>query len=324
MNFNRTTIIDNLRSIKRRLMFLKCYPSFRRLAKEKKYQLENFELSKSSFNEKYMQLKQHDISQLTTNCWQEYNEKFEKVFLPEPPFLFLRNSMILKTMFVSAGGKWLESELLFLEKTFDRKILKKLLEEDFIGGPIIQNNKYQTSHNSIHQLYHLGRFLSSTKCDLAQITSVIDWGGGYGNLAKIFKRLKSNNLTYTIIDTPMFSCLQWLYLSSVFGAENVHFISNQTDSLRKGLINILPLCYLSNREISADLFLSTWAISESSTQSQNYVIRTNWFNAPHLLIGYQQQNKKITDTGKIGELASTIGARKEPMKFLPGNYYLFR
>jgi len=294
------------------------------LSKIKRDQVTTFYALRKNFPDIYNKLKNYNGAQFTTPLWENYNKKLEKVFLPCPPFSFLRNPVIMYTMFVDAGGEWLRKELAFLEKKISKNKLKALLQEDYVGDPFLLNRTYLTSHNSIHHLYHLIRFFDKTRCNLDQINGIVEWGGGYGNMAKIFKRLKPEPSTYIIIDTPLFSCIQWLYLTTVFGVENVHLLQNAEDTIHPKKINLVPICLLDCFEFSADLFISTWALSESSRYSQDYVVAHKWFDSNHILLAYQDSSKKLPDADRVGKLAAGIGATIVDIEFLLGNHYAFR
>jgi len=296
----------------------------RQLVKIKRDQVSTFYALQKKFPDIHNKLKNYNVAQFTTPLWENYNKKLEKVLLPYPPFSFLKNDVIINTMFVIAGGKWLRKELVFLEKKISKNKLKALLQEDYVGDPLLVNLTYLTSHNSIHHLYHLIRFFDKTRCDLDQIDTIAEWGGGYGNMAKIFKRLKPTPSTYVIIDTPLFSCIQWLYLATVLGEENVHLLQNYEDTIHAEKINLVPICFVDCHEISADLFISTWALSESSRYSQDYVMAHKWFDSKHILLAYQDSCKKLPDAGRLRKLAASSGAAIEDIEFLPGNHYAFR
>jgi len=300
-------------------------PSQTKLAQIKRDQKTTFYALRNKFSGIYNKLKKHNIAQFTTPLWENFNAKLEEVFLPDPPFSFLKDPIIMKTMFVAAGGKWLREEVTFLEKKIPRNRLKAFLQEDYVGDPLLLNSTYLTSHNSIHHLYHLIRFLDKTQCNFDQIDTIVEWGGGYGNMAKISKRLKSAPSTYIIIDTPLFSCIQWLYLATILGEENVHLLQNSEDTIHAEKINLVPLCFVGPLKINADLFISTWALSESSRYSQDYVVAHKWFSSKHILLAYQGSSKKLPAADRVGKLAAGIGAVIEDIRFLPGNhYYAFR
>jgi tetratricopeptide (TPR) repeat protein len=290
--------------------------------KKKEDQKNDFNILKEKFSKTYYTLKSYNNDKFTTPLWNKFNTKIEKDLLPIPPFSFLRNSTIAWTM-VASGGDYVFKEIDFLEKTMGTDKLNLLLEEDFVGDPVIINSPYSTSANSIHHLYHLIRFSEETKKDLIDVSAVIEWGGGYGNMAKLFRRF-NNKHTYTIVDTALFSCLQWLYLATIFGEDSVNILRNSEDSIYKGKINLLPVCFAESIDFSADLFIATWSLSESSKYSQDYVESNKFFNAEKLLIAYQDKNDDLPDAGRVGSIAENFGATIKDIDFLPGNHYAFK
>lgn len=294
-----------------------------RLARSKGQQQVTFTELSQQFAPNYELIKTHDISRFVTPLWQGVNAQMEQVFSPAPAFNFLTNPTLKHQMFVEAGGRWLEEQLSFLEKKIPRNRLKTLLMEDLAGAPRLMNATYATSHTSIHHLYHLIRFADKTGCDFEKIDKVVEWGGGYGNMAKIFRRLKPNS-TYCIIDTPIFSTLQWLYLSTVLGVENINLLRQPGDAVQSGKVNVVPLCFVDHLQLRADLFLSTWALSESSSVAQDYVISRRWFEADHLLLAYQDTSEAAPTAGRLGEIAACEGAATIEIEFIPGNHYAFR
>lgn len=298
-------------------------PSYLRLARIKGHQKIKFENLSRRCAQYYINLSRQDASAFITPLWENYNKKLERIILPYLNFSFLRDRTIRETMFVMAGGEWINEELAFLEKSISKEKLMKILEEDYVGNPILINPIYFTSHNSIHHFYHFLNFQEKTKIDLEKIDTVIEWGGGYGNMAKLLKRILPE-ITYTIIDLPSLSCLQWLYLATVFGEDKVNMLTNPENEIEKGKINILPLGFLKNRELSAELFIATWSLSESSKYAQDYVDSHNFFEAKHLLLSYQKSGQGLPDAGRVGEIAKRRGAIIHPIEFLPGNYYAFK
>lgn len=294
------------------------------LSSIKRYQISSFNILKHQFAPMYSELTKYDIQHHIIPMWKDFLSKIEKAFLPYPPFNFLKDPVVGHTMFVDSGGNWFKQEISFLEKKQTKNNLNALLQEDFVGGPDRIYPKHLTSHNSVHHLYHLLRFSEKTNCDLASMTDIIEWGGGYGNLVKILHRLQGGTATYTIIDLPLFSCLQWLYLSTILGTDQTHILKNPHDTIMRGKINLVPLCFLENLNIKGDLFISSWALSESSRYSQDYVVQHDWFEAKHILIAYHDDDNSLPDSCRIGKCAKESGATIEDIDFLPGQHYAFR
>lgn len=303
------------------LSYIKNSDAYRRLEKRKYPQKQQFRLLVKNFSNKYKEIENFDDRAMTIKQWRYFNEKLKSYFLPKPSFNFLRNQLILRTMFVTTGGVWLKKELNYLESNFSKRTLNKTLSEDLVGKPILLNTKYTTSHNSINHLYHIVRFLNSTGSNITDIKTVVEWGGGYGSMAKIFKRLNATKITYIIIDTPLFSCLQWLYLSTIFGEKDVHLIKRLPIKIIAGKINILPVGLAKNLNIKTDLFVSTWALSESSVAAQNLVIKKQWYGAKKILLGFQTSSKNIPYANNLASEIKKKDGKIEPIDFLPGNFY---
>jgi len=153
----------------RKIKIILLKPSQKLLAKSKFEQKEKFNILRKNLSDIYYKLKIGDIDHFLTPFWKEKEDQLEKEIILDIPFSFLRNYNIGYTMFVSAGGKWLKMELKYLEKYFSKVQLKKLLIEDYIGEPLLKNAKYLTSHNSIHHLYHIVKYLNTTGVNLSDI-----------------------------------------------------------------------------------------------------------------------------------------------------------
>lgn len=294
----------------------------RKVRKGKAGQVETFDRLKLEFAKLYASSKGH--SDFVIPFWERKVEELEGAMLPYPPFDFLRNKTIVATMNIASAYAfwWLRKCLRVLEKRYSEGELARLLEEDYVGNQIIFNAKYLTSLASVLHLFHLAQFDQATNA-LKGIHSVVEWGGGYGDQAKVFLRLAPGS-TYTIIDLPMISCLQWLYLSSILGEGEVRLLRS-CDSVEKGKINLVPLPIVQQvKGIEGDLFLSTWALSECTTAAQDFVLARQWFGAPHLLLATQYDTAPVPNAERVGELARQDGASVIGIPFHPGHSYAFR
>lgn len=156
-----------------------------------------------------------------TSLWREPASILEADLHRGPAFGFLRHPIIRQMMFVTAGGDWLKAQLARLEQSQWQNHLREVLLEDWAGRPILVVPRYHTSHNRVHHLYHWVCFTEATGCRLDEISHVVEWGGGYGDMARLFRRLGRPGQTYTIIDLPLMSCLQYVYLSATLGPDAV-------------------------------------------------------------------------------------------------------
>lgn len=153
-------------------------------------------------------------------------------------------------------------------------------------------------------------------------------GGGYGNMAKIFKKMRAD-ATYIIIDIPLFSYIQTVYLKSIFGSESVNMVHGTEPQLKKGKINLVPLdkkiLLLIDKNITnVDLFISTWALSESNEYMQNCIRSIDYFKSKYLLMAYQRSSSSF---GNAENIVHTTSAYKiiynEETEYTKDNYYLF-
>jgi len=259
------------------------------------------------------------------STWADHAKKIEDYFLNSFTINFFSHPVIMNTMFIKS--KWENLQLAYLETRYKNKELKKILYEEKFGCPTIASWKYRSSPNSIHHLNHLSLFEDKTKCSLKKIKNVIEWGGGYGNMARIFYRIKPNT-TYTIIDMPIFIFIQAIYLSSIFGRNKINIITEPNQKIKNNFINLITLNEELLKNINfnrPDVFISTWGLSESNDFSQNIVERLNYFGSRYLLIGHQASSFTMPfaeDILKKIDKFEIVYHKKIPY-IRGGNYYLF-
>ena len=137
------------------------------------------------------------------------------------------------------GGLMFQGDSTLANIEFDKldKSLLHNINEYNISNKNFNNSNYHISTNTIHHTYHLDRFFNKKGGD--SINSILEWGGGYGNMAKISFEIFKNLNTYTIIDLPEFIVLQYIYLVSYFGEDNVRIIKS-LDDIGEG-INLIPV-----------------------------------------------------------------------------------
>ena len=304
-----------------RLWSLAMIPGSLQLSRIKAYQKVVFYDLQDEFSSLYGELKGNDRAKFMIAFWNDFNVRLERVFFPAPPFSFTRSQEVRSTMFSPYRHSAQVAALSFLEARLSQERLKTLLREDYVGDPTLVNYRYLASTMTIGHLSHFVRFAEWVGCNLDEIETIVDWGGGYGSMTRIFDRLASKPYTYIIVDTPLLTCVQWLYLSSILGKERLHILRKPDDLIEKGKINLVPLCFLEHMRFCCDLFISTWALSESSEVAQDYVVSQNWFDARHLLLAFQVHNYQFPSAGRLGSLALSRGASIVEIPSFPGNYY---
>jgi hypothetical protein len=246
--------------------------------------------------------------------WAERNAVLERDLLPVPPADFLRHPAIRYQMFVDE--RVLPHELPFVRS---RIADDGLLAEDPVGAPPtvpVAGTPVRTSSNTVHQLYHLLRYEEASGRRLRDAGTIVEWGGGFGSLMRLVVRMHGGGPTCVIVDTPVFSALQWLYLSAVLGED--HIVLHDAAPVRplRGRVNLVPVGLVGDLAVEADLFISNWALNESMPAAQRDVIARRWFGAGSLLLAMHAGDP-------LAEIARARGARAVPLgAFMPGQQYL--
>ena len=254
--------------------------------------------------------------------WRDYANRLERDLLPDPRFDFLRHPILLETMQIR-GRRSLAGALRNLEARLDPESLSELLDEDLVGVPALDCRRYSTSHTLVHHLYHLERFAASTGVDWRRIGGVVELGGGYGSLARLMRRGAERPPTHVIIDMPVPALLTWLFLGAIFGASNVDLLRSP-GTPKPGQITIVPAALASSIDLTGELFVSTWGLSEISRPAQERIAAGAWFGAEHLLLAFQRSTKDFPDAVVTEALVRNAGAAIEPVNVIGGSSYGFR
>ena len=246
--------------------------------------------------------------------WAQRNADLERDLLPVPPYDFLRHPAIRYQMFVD--DRVLPHELPYVRS---RLTDDRLLAEDPAGSPptITLNNGVRTSSNTVHQLHHLLRYEDATGRRIQDAGTIVEWGGGFGSLMRLAVSMHGGDPTCVIIDTPVFSALQWLYLSMVLGEDRI--VLHEAGPVRPepGRVNIVPIGLVRDMDVEADLFISNWALNESTPAAQRDVVKRCWFGADSLLLA-MHAGDPLTEVvmGHGGARPVLLG------DFMPGQQYL--
>ena len=197
------------------------------------------------------------------------------------------------------------------------KIVSGKLNKAFIEG----KSKKAAMINSVHHLHHLFQFEQTAKQRIEFSGDIVEFGGGYGNLARIANNM-GHHRNYHIIDLLPLSCIQYVFLATVFDEKEVAFTDQATDAAKFILHPLFGPDTMNG--LNCDLFISTWALSESPRKVYELVAGCDWFGAKQLLMAYNYAWKPWQD----GELEASLenngwSIKKQPISFLPGNFYLF-
>ncbi len=212
---------------------------------------------------------------------------------------FLSEPAILETMNPLACSE--------LEVKAVEQILGQIPPEPSFGGP--QNFAHNMSANYIRQIYHI-LWYEQNFHQIKDTDSIVEWGGGYGLMA-YFLHHYTNVHQYTIIDLPAFATLQYIYLCEALGEHMVGW--NQPHKP----INITTLSWLKDVQ-NTEVFISMWALSESSVEAMDYVINDRlFFGANSVITAFQSPDEKFPHATDVGRTLVV-----NPVPYLAGdNHY---
>mgnify|MGYP003649490621 CR=1 FL=1 len=259
--------------------------------------------------------------------WENNRLKFRDKLISDSNFNFLKNKDI--------GGLMFQGDFNLALKeisSLDEKVLNNTVEYEFSILPHemfnidFENKNYNISTNTVHHLYHIKKFLNYKEKDL-EVESILEWGAGYGNMAKLCIENFDSIKKYTIIDIPEFILLQYIFLSSYFGEENVRIIKDSSE-IADG-INLMPVNDIIDKDIKKhDMFISNWAITESTLFCQEYAEKNGFFDYDNLLLSYHQCGNHIpfmNESTALDKKLKDKGVHIEDIKIIPGiNYYAFK
>jgi hypothetical protein len=266
------------------------------------------------FQQRYDAVRELSDERYVRSDWAQRNAELERDLLPAPADDFLRHPAIRYQMFVDEHV--VPYELPFVRSQLPDDVL---LREDAVGTPptmALAPNGTQTSSNTVHQLHHLLRYEQETGRRLCNAGTIVEWGGGFGSLMRLILRMHGGCPTCVIVDTPLFSAVQWLYLSAVVGEERVVLHDSRPVRLVGGRVNLVPIGLVADMAVTADLFISNWALNESTQEAQEDVVSRGWFGARSLLLAMHGHHP-------LTEVACAWGAQRVPLgSFMPGQQYL--
>jgi len=214
-------------------------------------------------------------------AWHKHANNLRSLILERNPHDFLQWKVIRDTMV--APGVHTGKRMDYLTSHPDYNKLRPLL----------------TDHAAIQMIYHVMQYQDRTGLHVSELSSIVEFGGGYGNLCRAIHRLGFNG-QYTIWDLPIFSALQRFYLEN------------------SGITRVA--CGQICQPVETDLFIATWSLSEVSHGYKDYVLRR--VRAGSVLIAYSNVFEEIGDNRAYFKRWAKPHWHHWEMPFLRGHYYL--
>lgn len=203
----------------------------------------------------------------------------QDIILADPDQNFLMKSHIPGHMIrigVSATSAY---EVAYLQNNIsaNTKALLAQFQETTIGGIPWDCPDFNCSINSLQMLFYLSKILENR--DHSAIKIIVEFGGGFGALARVAKQIIPNS-TYFIIDLPELIALQYIYLKTSLPHTTILAHTTLPDQFEPNAFHLIPTYLLSEFNVNADVFVSTFAITETTLAAQNAVLEKKFFDAP--------------------------------------------
>lgn len=245
------------------------------------------------------------LSNQYTDAWSNYLYEFKRMINSEGIHQFLRTSVVRDTMFF-------EAPLVEFKRVMSNwSFFKNALVFNPIGNPYPYALWPFTNGNTVHHLFSISQTFKSNE-ELAKIHSVIEFGGGYGNMAWCFDRIGFRG-SYTIFDDLKMNALQELFLkeSRVNNIKELRCIHEYSELL--GLVSAAK---------KGTLLVATWSLSETPIEIRDAVMNNDNLS---FLIAFQGSFEGVDNLAYFSKyIINTSKVKIYEIKHIPDNYYLIK
>lgn len=235
-------------------------------------------------------IKQNDCSKFHTTMWKEHLEHIVFLFKKNPHML-LCDDLVRYAIYLTAGCEFAKTQIPYLEARVGKNDLKGLLIENPAYKQTIVSSEYLTSESRINHLTHLKYLEEKTGIMLSDQKVFIEFGGGYGSMTDLIKRINPC-MTQLVIDFPIMLLIQCYYLQTRYEVTELNIIRSANDRICEGKINLIPVNLAGEMGIEhlyPDVFLATFSLSESNNFTlTRFVDQLKLFQAKNILYGYRR------------------------------------
>lgn len=264
-----------------------------------------------------------DISQeLVHPIWFDVQPIFAQLVLGGVPYDFLQHPAVRRMFYRSGFQEPQQHELAYLRNTREEIWnLVRQYRESPVGVPSIDCPELGISANSLGMLYYFARITEQldTKC----LNAIVEFGGGYGALCRVFLELLPKHPTYVMIDLPEVLALQYIFLRGSSDTYRVVAHTSLPINLKEGHVNLVPVHWVEEVALKCDLFVSTFALSEAPRLAQEIIARDCLSNAKSAYIVGQNpeaerwRHRSLESTDMIHRAVYSVfpKVRLEPFHF---------
>jgi hypothetical protein len=237
--------------------------------------------------------------------WHSTQNKIKQMILGEPNPSFLDFPPIAGTMVRQGMGIPQSYEVLYLNYCINTKLHEEIsqIKESSVAKLKNECSQYTCSVNTLGHLFIAAKVLEIHDKEL---NIIVEFGSGYGNLAYILKTIRPE-ITLFLIDLPELLAIQLLFLKSSLPDCRITLYDSPAEVYEPGSINLIPIQLLPQFEIKADAFISTMALSESTTWTQEQISTKKFFQAQTVYItgqinGWGAQHNFVNHSFIINEI----------------------
>ncbi|HLH52263.1 MAG TPA: glycosyltransferase [Verrucomicrobiae bacterium] len=225
--------------------------------------------------------------------WRQFKSRIRTLLLGAPNKNFLDDPTLSDTMVRRGFRVSQEFELTYLQHCLSDRTRNPLSTFRDADVPLPRECKaLNCSTNTLGHLFYAAKTLE--QYGPAAPGLIVELGAGYGNLARIFKHFVPGS-TLVLIDLPELLALQWLFLRTTVPGAQIELHHQPPFHFAPGSVNLVPTYYLQELSLSADLFISTFALSEAPSAVQAAVVDKKFFGARLTYIAGQLQGASPAD-----------------------------
>lgn len=151
---------------------------------------------------------------------------------------------------------------------------------------------------------HLYGLYTAGVLDDGRQRTVLEWGGGFGNMARI-TRCYETPPTHIIVDSPIMLALQQAWLTELHSVEGVAFATHRDAEL----------------VTRVDSFVATWSLDECAPACTDWLISRDWFGASTVLVAMYPDKDLFPEAHGLHARLVAQGFREVP-SFHPPSVYL--
>ncbi len=222
------------------------------------------------------------------------------------PFDFLTAQIVRHMLYRTGFGELEEAALAYIENSPSAvRSLCASYRESPVGSPIADCEALGMSVASLNKLYYFARM----RRQLPTPSIVFEFGGGYGHMCHILQTLLSPRPTCVIFDLPELLVLQYAFLEASGLTTRAH--THAPVRLEPGAVNLVPVQFMETIETPCDLFLSTFALSETPTALQSFVAERRFLGAASLYLTGQVTDAPLWSQYELEDMRTVRQAAQD-------------